>query len=373
MIGTTLPTPIYPLYQQHFGLTQLTVTLIYGVYALGTMSALIFCGAWSDQIGRRPIIFAAIAASALSGILFVIEMNITSLYIARILSGASAGFATGTATVFVIESAPVERRQTATLWATGVNSVGLGLGPVLGGCFAQYGPWPTRLVYIVHLFLLIFATIAVKKAPETVSVVANPSLRIRKLGLPKEAQRAFIPAAIAGIAGYSVLGFFAALTPAFMRSVLGVQNLALAGLMVCLLFIASALGQMTLRLFHDQRAMIVSCIILAGGSLIVASSVFLSSFIALTSGVLLAGIGQGLGFRAGLADVTLTAPATRRGEVNSLYFVVLYTALTLPIVGLGLWSDTHGIRSAGFGFSLIVAALALVALGALFVVQRKRA
>lgn len=372
MLGATLPTPIYPLYQQQFNISQWMVTLIYGVYAMGTMAALLGCGGWSDQIGRRPILFAALATSALSSVLFIVGTTIGSLLIARILSGASAGFAAGTATVFIIELAPPTRRHAATLFATGVNSLGLGLGPLLGGLFAQYGPWPTRLVYGVHLALLALAVAAVGKVPETITVSQKANLRIRALALPKAVRRAFIPAAIAGIAGFAVLGFFSALTPAFMRGVLGLQNLALSGLMVFLLFSASAVGQLALALYRDQRAMGTSCVWLASGALMVAASITASSLSLLIAGILLAGIGQGLGFRAGLADITLASPAAQRGAVNSLYFVVLYTALSAPIFGLGLWADAAGLREAGIGFSVIIAALALSTLLALVLLRRRK-
>ena len=36
MLGTTLPTPLYPLYQRHFGFSELTITVIFATYAAGT-------------------------------------------------------------------------------------------------------------------------------------------------------------------------------------------------------------------------------------------------------------------------------------------------------------------------------------------------
>ena len=59
--GSTLPTPLYSLYQRLFGFSELALTLIYAAYVLGNLSALLFLGRLSDQIGRRPMIFIAIA------------------------------------------------------------------------------------------------------------------------------------------------------------------------------------------------------------------------------------------------------------------------------------------------------------------------
>ncbi|MGH3764566.1 MAG: hypothetical protein ACRDTX_05370 [Pseudonocardiaceae bacterium] len=35
MLGTTLPTPLYPIYQQRIGFSGFVVTVIYAVYAVG--------------------------------------------------------------------------------------------------------------------------------------------------------------------------------------------------------------------------------------------------------------------------------------------------------------------------------------------------
>ena len=45
MLGTTLPTPLYPLYQRALNLGPAMVTVIFAVYAAGVIGALIFSGA----------------------------------------------------------------------------------------------------------------------------------------------------------------------------------------------------------------------------------------------------------------------------------------------------------------------------------------
>ena len=43
-MGATLPTPLYPLYEQAFGFSRLTLTLIYAAYVLGNLVALLALG-----------------------------------------------------------------------------------------------------------------------------------------------------------------------------------------------------------------------------------------------------------------------------------------------------------------------------------------
>jgi MFS family permease len=54
-VGATLPTPLYTLYRHVFGFGGVTLTLIYAVYVLGNLSALLVFGRLSDQIGRRTV------------------------------------------------------------------------------------------------------------------------------------------------------------------------------------------------------------------------------------------------------------------------------------------------------------------------------
>ena len=47
------PTPLYHLYQEHFGLTPALVTVIFAAYVLSLLLALLTTGALSDHVGRR--------------------------------------------------------------------------------------------------------------------------------------------------------------------------------------------------------------------------------------------------------------------------------------------------------------------------------
>ena len=53
---STLPTPLYPLYQNAFHFSQILLTIIYAVYVVGTVATMFFLGRLSDQVGRRPVV-----------------------------------------------------------------------------------------------------------------------------------------------------------------------------------------------------------------------------------------------------------------------------------------------------------------------------
>jgi MFS family permease len=53
MLGTTLPTPFYPVYHAEMHFSDLMVTVIFATYAAGVLASLVATGRISDQIGRR--------------------------------------------------------------------------------------------------------------------------------------------------------------------------------------------------------------------------------------------------------------------------------------------------------------------------------
>src|SRR5436309_2312117 len=106
MIGTTLPTPLYPIYQQRFGFKELMITVIFAVYAVGVICGLILTGRLSDEIGRRPVLLFGLACAIGSTVLFVVTQGLAPILVARMLSGFTAGAFAGTATAMLLDLAP---------------------------------------------------------------------------------------------------------------------------------------------------------------------------------------------------------------------------------------------------------------------------
>lgn len=371
MMGTTLPTPLYPIYQAQLGFSQLIITVIFAAYAVGVIGALVVTGSWSDQIGRRPMLALGLVFSAISACAFLWGGGLAPLIVGRVLSGISAGIFTGTATVAVVELAPPAWAGAATLIATAANMGGLGLGPLFAGALAQYLPAPLMLPFAADLAFIALALVAL--APETAHRPERPRLRIQSLRVPPEVRGVFVPAAIAGFAGFSVLGLFTAIAPAFMSEILNYSNHALTGAVVFVLFVASTLGQIGQARLPERWRLPVGCVGLIVGIALVALAIIATSLVLLIAGALVAGVGQGVAFRAGMGAVSAASPAARRGEVASTFFVVLYVAISIPVVGIGVVAQTIGLRVAGIGFSAAVALLAAAALISLLLRRRAAA
>lgn len=359
MLGTTLPTPLYVIYQRTFGLSELMVTVIFATYAVGVIAALLLFGRLSDQIGRRPALFPGLVLSALSAVVFLLANATGVLLAGRVLSGLSAGIFTGTATAALIDLAGPQARGRATLVATMANMGGLACGPLLAGVLSQFAGSPLRLTFWVDLGLLVPAAAFVWAAPETVTAGQGARLSIQRLHIPPQVRATFIRAALAGFAGFSVLGLFSAVAPGFLGQILHISNHATVGLVVFAVFAASTIGQTALQLIPTVAALLAGCVALIVGMGLVAGGLVASSLVLLVAGGVVGGLGQGLSFRAGLAAINEQSPSDRRGEVASSFFVIAYLAISLPVVGVGVLAQLTSLRAAGIVFTVLVALLAL--------------
>ena len=372
MMGTTLPTPLYPIYQDQLGFSELMITVIFAVYAVGVIAALIITGSWSDQIGRRPMLALGLVFSAASAVAFIWGGALVPLLIGRLLSGFSAGIFTGTATVAVVEMAPRQWREQATLVATAANMGGLGLGPFVAGILAQYAPAPLLLCFVLDLVLIALAAGVLYLAPETARKPDRPRLTVRKPAVPPGVRGVFVPAAIAGFAGFAVMGLFTAVAPAFIGKVLGYSNHALTGSVVFMLFIGSTVGQTLQSRLPRAARLPIGCLGLIIGMGFLIAAIESGSLTLMIFAGAIAGAGQGASFRAGMGEITAASPAERRAEVASTFFVVAYVAISIPVVGLGLMARACGLPTAGVIFASAVALLSLISAVSLLARQRAR-
>ena len=369
MVGTTLPTPMYALYAEHMHFAVLTTTVIYATYAGGVLFALLAFGRWSDAIGRRPVLLAGVVFALASAAVFLVADSVPTLLLGRVLSGLSAGIFTGTATAAVIEAAPPNWRTRAAGVATVANIGGLGTGPLLAGLLVEYAPEPLKLSFVVHIVLAVLAGIAVFIVPETSQKTGR--IGVQRLSVPVEVRAVFVVAALAAFAGFAVTGLFTAVAPSFLANVVGIDNHALAGLIACSIFAASAVAQIAAGGLAPQRAVAIGCAILVVGMVILAVALHFSSLTGLITAAVVSGIGQGISFSRGLAAVAERTPADRRAEVSSTYFVVAYVAISLPVVGEGLAARDWGLQTAGVSFAVAVAVLATVCLVAILLQEAR--
>jgi MFS family permease len=341
MAFTTLPTPLYPLYQQRDGFPTFVITVIFAAYGLGVMGGLYLAGHVSDYLGRRRVLLAATAVELVSAVMFVLLQDTASLLVARFLCGLGIGAVTATATAHLAELHAIGRPDAdarfASVVAGAVNTGGLALGPLVAGLLTQFLPHPLTVPYAVWIVLLALAFAALLLAPETVSRPAvRPTYRPQRVSVEPDARPHFSAAAVAAAAAFSVLGLFTSLTASFVGGTLGLHSRLLTGSIVFGVIAASALSQIVLgardvteRLRAGMAAMTLGLVLVAVGAWTTSLPLFA------VAGVL-AGAGVGLVFNVALTTAATVSSPEHRGETLAGMFLAAYVGITVPVVAAGV-------------------------------------
>jgi MFS family permease len=360
---STLITPLYLVYQEQFGFSQITLTLIYAAYAIGNITALLLFGHVSDGVGRRPAALSAIAILIIAAFVFLFANGIAALYIGRVLSGLGIGIASGTGNAWLAELVGQDDKTRAAIIGTSTNFLGLGFAPLLSGLFAQYAPWPLHLSFIVYLFILGAAAALVWFTQETVRDADPSRLEIRpKLSLPREIRAHFVAPAITGFGLMALVGFYAALMPSILSQELNIRNHAAAGALLFELATAVAVVIVVTQRLESRASMMWSlALMIPAAAAVAAAQVFGSLWIMLVTTAVVA-VSAGLGYRGSLQVVNQIAPADKRAAVVSSYFICCFTGNALPVIGVGVLSSFTSMTVADTAFSCVIAGFAVVAL-----------
>lgn len=341
MAYSTVPTPLYPLYQQKDGFTSSTTTVVFAAYAVGVMLSLYLAGHVSDWLGRRSVLVMAALVSAASAGLFVLSPALPVLLVARFVNGLSIGILTATATAHLGElravARPREQPSVAAPVAGAANLGGLALGPLIGGLFAEFLPAPLLLPHLVFLGLLLTSAVVLLTVPETVERPRpRRPWRPQRLAAPAGRGTEFAVAAGSGFAAFGVFGLFTSLAPSYLSSSFAITDHLIAGLTTFAVFGAAALGQALLARVRDRSQLLISALCCGIGLLGVAVGAIGGIFALFLVGGVVSGCGAGLLFRGALQNVVATADPNARGAAIALYFLLAYAGLVLPVLASGM-------------------------------------
>lgn len=145
MIGFGITLPVLPFYVERLALDAgaspqavvLHVTLLTSVYALMQLVFAPLWGRWSDRIGRRPLILLGIAGYVVAQALFGLSASLWMLYATRIVGGVLSSATLPVSAAYVVDMTSTEQRSRGMAWLGTAASLGLVVGPSLGGLLSR--------------------------------------------------------------------------------------------------------------------------------------------------------------------------------------------------------------------------------------------
>jgi predicted MFS family arabinose efflux permease len=363
-MGSTLATPLYRPWREAFGFSTLTLTLVYATYVVGNVLALLFLGRLSDQVGRRRTSLPALALLAAAMLVLASARSVAWLYVGRALTGLAVGVAGGTVNAWLAELVPHGDRDRASTMAIAANLTGIAFGPLIAGALAEFGPAPLATPFLLFVAVLAVAAVGVWHLHETTAQhvsFAEAEYRPR-LGVPADIRAAFAPVAVAAFAAFAFGGYYAGLIPSLLAESLGIHSLTAAGAVVCAAYGAGAIAVLATRRLRSRAAMLGGLALVVPGTAGLLLARAESSLAALVAASVVGGAGFGLCYRGALQVVQRIAPDVRRAEVVSCFLLACFLGNSLPVVGVGLLSQTASAALAQAVFAAMVIALAVVAI-----------
>lgn len=367
LAASTAPTPLYHLYQEQLHFSAAILTLIFGVYALSLLVALLTVGSLSDYLGRKPVIFTAVLLNSVAMLLFIYADNVAWLISARVLQGFATGMATAVLSATLLDT----DRQQGPLINSVAPLIGMALGGLGCGLLAEFAPAPLHLTYWLLLALFVMQALYVWRLPESVSPQPGAWSSLKPtLHVPVQARSTLLRLLPLNTATWALGGFFASLAPSLVRAATGSTSNLIGGSTVATLTMTGALMIFTLRNRPAALGLRIGASSLPLGVILILIGVHSASLAVFFIGTLIAGCGFGAGFLGTVRTlVPLALPHERAGLMSS-YYALSYLAFCLPSLLAGNLSRTFGLVTTTDGYAGV---LIVLSLGALLAMMRQRA
>ncbi len=137
VLGFGLLIPVLPALVKEFNGGNVaagshTYGVLVGVYALLQFIGSPILGSLSDRFGRRKVILLSLAGASIDYVIMALAPNLAWLFVARCISGFTAGVL-ATANAYVADVTPPEKRAQSFGLLGAAFGLGFVIGPLLGG------------------------------------------------------------------------------------------------------------------------------------------------------------------------------------------------------------------------------------------------
>ncbi|MFE7061314.1 MFS transporter [Sutcliffiella sp. NPDC057660] len=209
--------PILPAYLESIGEGGMAAGLMIAIFAGAQLVMSPVAGKWADQYGRRIMIILGLAGLTLSMFVFYGFDSVWMLYLSRVIGGVGAALLIPALFAYVADITTMEQRAKGNSYISAAMSLGIVIGPGIGGFLADFGlKMPLLVSALISLLATVFSILVLKESKEKDMHQAMPTdtdPMVKKL-VQSVRKPYFIPLVITlvmsfGLMAYeSVLGLF---------------------------------------------------------------------------------------------------------------------------------------------------------------------
>ncbi|MDP9643092.1 MFS family permease [Actinopolyspora lacussalsi] len=363
LMASTAPSPMYAIYQREWGFSSTVLTLVFAVYMVGILAALLLFGSLSDHLGRRPVLLGSIALETVSLLVLAFAPGVGWLCAGRVLQGLATGTVTSAVSATLLDFQPPGSGRGPLVNGIAA-SAGMAVGSAMAGALVQFAPAPTELSYLVLIAALVVLFLGVLAIPEPVErgrVEARRMLRPQRPTVPEGQGRTFTLLAATMLAAWTVGGMFMSLGPSVASGLVESNSHFVGGLTVTVLAGVGSIGQVLASGWHGTRAVRLAVPLLLVGLAAVAAAVILGNAVLLFGGSIVLGAGWGLMFMGGFRLLSALARPEQRAGTSAMIYVVAYLSAGLSSILLGYLTTLFGLENATIVFAVAAGAFAVLA------------
>jgi MFS family permease len=360
-------TPLYRLYQASMHLTPFWITVVFAVYVVSLLAALLTVGGLSDYVGRKPVILAALVVNAAAMLLFAEAQDVGQLILARAVQGLCVGIGTTAFGAAILDT----NRARGPLLNSVTAFLGMTSGALGAAALITLVPDPLHLVYDVLLGLTVLMIVLLWLMPESSDRKPGALASLRPhVGVPPQSRSILVRLTPANIAAWSLGGLYLSLIPTIVATAMGVASPWVGGIVVSALMLTAATAVATLRDWPARRLIVIGTSTLSAGVAVSMIGIQQQQVVALFAGTMIAGAGFGSTFSGTLRALLPTAHPHQRAGLLSAYYLQSYLAFALPAVAAGLSVPVIGLAIAAYVYGAVIIALAIISLMASLFMER---
>lgn len=157
--------PILPAYLESINQGGTAAGLFIAIFAGAQFLFSPIAGKWTDQYGRRKMIIYGLAGLTISMFIFYLSNSLWVLYLSRVVGGIGCAMLIPAIFAYVADITTFEQRARGNSLVSAAMSLGIVIGPGIGGFLADFGlKFPFLVSALVSLVSVVFSILLLKES-----------------------------------------------------------------------------------------------------------------------------------------------------------------------------------------------------------------
>ncbi len=335
MAAASAPSPFYPQLTQRLQLAPVATTLIFAIYALPLLIALLTLGSLSDRIGRRRVLSVGAVLLTVSLLLFWAADSLPALLTARALQGLAAGLLVPALNAMMVDFEPPRRPGAAALANTAAPMAGLGVGALTAAVLLDLDGIDAGTIFLVLAAAFVVLAATAWSIPDA-APARHDRGRARRVPLPPRTRRVILSVVPAVISGWVTNGMFLALGTGIVATQFTADTRTQEAASIVILATAGVAAAVLLHRSSPRRITLFGSVSLGLGTLFSLLTLHGHSLTGYLASVAIVGAGFGTAFMGAMRTLLPHVDPGQRATVMAVIYTISYLAMSLPTVFAGL-------------------------------------